>query len=263
MNEKPPIFTYVRVSGASQVDGDGPQRQLAAIESFCRAHGLEIHGNFSDLAVSGTTELDGRDGFRAMLDRIDAHIQAGGTPPAIVVERMDRLARDLMVSELLLAECRKRHVALLSADQGTPIDMASNDADPTRKLIRQIMGALAEWEKSVLVKKLKLARDRIRSERGVCEGPKPYGVNQHEAEIRAYILALRARGLGYGTIANELVKQSIPCRNGRIWTKDLVRNVVKRREPIKVLAQGPQILDSDLINLNDFRRGFVEYPTPL
>jgi len=53
-----------------------------------------------------------------------------------------------MTQEFLLAECRKRGLKVYSADQGQLIDMAENGGDPTRVLIRQILGALAQWEKN-------------------------------------------------------------------------------------------------------------------
>src|SRR5204863_235004 len=92
-----------------------------------------------------------------------------------VVERLDRLARDLMVSEFLLKELRIRGIKVFATDQGALIDMANNEGDPTRKLIRQIIAALSEWEKSQLVLKLRVARERKRKQTGRCEGPLPYG----------------------------------------------------------------------------------------
>jgi len=41
------------------------------------------------------------------------------------------------------------------------------------KMMRQIAGAFAEYEKARLIAKLRHARDRVRAERGRCEGRKP------------------------------------------------------------------------------------------
>jgi DNA invertase Pin-like site-specific DNA recombinase len=59
-----------------------------------------------------------------------------------------------------------RNVRLLTTDGD---DLTASD-DPTRKMMRQIAGAFAEYEKARLVAKLKQARDRIRKEKGKCEG---------------------------------------------------------------------------------------------
>jgi len=45
----------------------------------------------------------------------------------------------------------------------------SGDDDPTRTLIRQVLGAVAQFEKSVIVPKLRTARVRTRRETGRCE----------------------------------------------------------------------------------------------
>lgn len=47
---------------------------------------------------------------------------------------------------------------------------------PTTELVRQILGAMSQFEKASLVAKLKGARDRARAERGRCEGRKPVPV---------------------------------------------------------------------------------------
>ena len=45
-------------------------------------------------------------------------------------------------------------------------------SNPTNKFMRQILGSVAELEKTSLVEKLKSARDKKREETGKCEGRK-------------------------------------------------------------------------------------------
>jgi DNA invertase Pin-like site-specific DNA recombinase len=188
------VFTYIRVSGKSQLDGDGPERQRDAITRFSLAHDLHSCGEFFE-QVSGTVDGVDRPQFAEMLSYINARRDCKSEIKAVVVERMDRLARDLMVSEVLLAELRKRGVKVFSVDQGQLIDMASDDGDPTRALIRQIMGALAQWEKSQLVKKLKLARDRKKEKTGRCGGMHPYGARPGEKQILQFVSSMAGQGL--------------------------------------------------------------------
>ena len=65
-------------------------------------------------------------------------------------------------------------------------DLTASD-DPTRKMMRQIAGAFAEYEKARLVSKLRHARERVRQEKGKCEGRKPHG------ELRPDAVALAKR----------------------------------------------------------------------
>ena len=223
-------FGYVRVSGRGQIDGDGPQRQRDAIQQFCGAQGIGRFDFFTEEAVSGTIDGLSRPVFLHMIQEIEAvqkdHPQEG---VCIVLERMDRLARDLIVSEVILKECAARGIPVYAADQGQKIDQASVEADPTRKLIRQIMGALSEWEKSVIVKKLRAARDRKRKETGRCEGVVPYGSNPAEAERLSVMMDWRGTGATYQTCAENANNRGFSTRAGNPWTKASVYQVLHRR----------------------------------
>jgi DNA invertase Pin-like site-specific DNA recombinase len=227
------VVSYLRVSGKGQVDGDGFERQGQAIRAFCKASGLRIQGDFLEEGVTGTMEGIERPAFSRLL------ATRGSTNfDAIVVERMDRLARDLMVSEMLLRECRENGIKVFSADQGNLTDMASDGGDPTRVLIRQIMGALAQWEKSVLVKKLKASRDRVRASGKRCEGVKPYGYFPGEAFILEQMQQRRAELIdgvptSYQRIACQLNEAGCVTRSKKAWTAQLVRDILVNHKPKK------------------------------
>lgn len=222
------IFGYVRVSSKKQIDGDGPERQWQAIAAFCKTHNLSSENIFSD-SISGTVDGLDRPQLAELFRLVDARNETNTTEiEAIVVERMDRLARDLMVSEILLAECRKRNLKVFSADQGAMIDMAADGGDPTRVLIRQIMGALSQWEKTMLVRKLKASRDRIRARGERCEGVKPYGHTVGERKVIEVAQALRrdTPHLTLNTIAAYLNAGGLKTRKGLQWTKDNVKKTL-------------------------------------
>lgn len=228
-------YAYLRVSGLSQVEGDGFTRQLETIKKFLADNSLSFAAEAREEGVSGTVEALDRPAFSDLVELIeksrcgplnpDAVDHSTLEPAVIVVERMDRLARDLMVQEFLLRECRQRHIAVYAADQGL-VDLASDDIDPTRKLIRQVLGAVAEWEKSALVKKLYAARQRT----GRWGGAKPYGtLNQNEARIKAAILTWHNNGNSYGEIAKMMNMTGEVNRRGGLWTRSAVRDVIKQR----------------------------------
>jgi DNA invertase Pin-like site-specific DNA recombinase len=236
------VVSYIRVSGRGQIDGDGPERQRDAIAKFCKAHGLAtMHGlsEFFDKAVSGKVDGMDRPEFVRMLEQIEETNLPRVS--AIVVECMDRLARDLMVSELLLAECRQRSIKVYAADQGALIDMTGEGADPTRVLIRQILGALAQWDKSMLVSKLKAARDRKKATTGRCEGKKPFGTRPGEAAIINLAHQFRSvldennQPMEYVVIAKHFNESGFRTRHGKPWTKYSVRHIVDTTQPTKIL----------------------------
>ena len=158
-----PALAYLRTSSAANVgtDKDSEKRQRQAIEGFAKRAGLEIVDEFYDAAVSGADPIETRAGFAALLDRIE-----GNGVRTVIVEDASRFARELMAQELGITLLISRGVRLLTASGD---DLTASD-DPTRKMMRQIAGAFAEYEKARLVSKLRHARERQRKERGSVKG---------------------------------------------------------------------------------------------
>ena len=65
---------------------------------------------------------------------------------------------------------------------------------PTAKLVRQVLGAVGEFEKTALVAKLKGARDRKRRETGWCGGQRPHSMVRPEVGALARKLHRASRG---------------------------------------------------------------------
>ncbi len=220
------IALYLRVSGLDQVEGDGFERQVHSCMGFLRRNNLlpiDPELVFKEEGVSGTVEGMDRPAFAELLGRAEAE-----QIDTIVVERMDRLARNLMVSEVLLGECRKRGIKVFAADQGTTTDMASDGGDPTKDLIRQIMGALAQWERACIILKLGAARARLRAKNGKCEGCKPYGTRPGEKQILE-ILGNFAETLTLQGLADVLNEGGMKTRKNTKWTTAAVYSLLKAK----------------------------------
>jgi DNA invertase Pin-like site-specific DNA recombinase len=106
---------------------------------------------------------------------------AGNGVRTIVVQTANHFARDLMVQEVGFAMLRDLGVTLIAADNPSSF----LDDGPTSKLIRQILGAVSEFDKAMTVAKLKGARDRVRRQRGKCEGRKSYAEREGGQELVA------------------------------------------------------------------------------
>lgn len=215
--------TYLRVSGKGQADGDGPERQRQAIARFANASKLSIVEEYSDLGVSGTKELSDRPGLARLIDRLESN-----GVRTVIVERADRLARDLMVQEVILGQFAKIGARIVTADG---VDLTSSD-DPTRRLIRQVLGAVAEFEKNVLVLKLRAARERKRARGERVEGVKPYGDQPAEKAVIDRIRQLRrkpakGRRLSIAGIASQLNAEGHRNRAGRVWSPQMVHHVLR------------------------------------
>src|SRR5215469_6342771 len=96
-----------------------------------------------------------------LLDRID-----GNGVRTVLVEDASRLARELMVQELGIVLLIARQVKVFAANG----DELTETEDEMRKAMRQIAGVFAELEKTRLVKKLRLARERKKAKTGKCGG---------------------------------------------------------------------------------------------
>jgi DNA invertase Pin-like site-specific DNA recombinase len=97
------------------------------------------------------------------------------------VETANRFARDLIVQETGYAMLKGQGVELIAADKPD----AFLDDTPTATLIRQVLGAVSQFEKAMIVSKLKGARDRKRRDTGMkVEGRKSY------AEARPEVVTL-------------------------------------------------------------------------
>jgi DNA invertase Pin-like site-specific DNA recombinase len=164
--KKPAAVAYYRTSSAANVgaDKDSERRQREAVAIYAQGARLEVVAEFYDAAVSGADAVDQRAGFIALLD----HCATYGVE-LVLVENASRFARDLAVQLTGHALLRRRDIELVPVDAPTHF----TDPTPTAEMVRQILGAVSQFEKASLVAKLRHARDRMRAETGRCEGRKP------------------------------------------------------------------------------------------
>ena len=201
------VFAYLRVSGPSQLRGDGFRRQFIAIRKYCVANQLHIVRIFKERGICGATELENRPALSELFNALESD-----GVKAVVIERLDRLARDLMVQETIIADMQKSGYVLHSSCEP---DLCS--IDPSRVLVRQIFGAIAQYEKCMIVLKLRGARQRkkARGERG--EGRHAYGEKPGEEVTLQRILALQSTGHSTRAIANFLNTAGDATRMGGTW----------------------------------------------
>ena len=199
-------FAYLRTSSATNAgaEKDSGKRQRAAIAAFVARAGYSITAEFYDEAVSGADPVDARAGFTAMLAAI-----AGNGTKTIIVETANRFARDLFVQLTGHRMLRKLGVELIAANSPD----AFIEDTPTAALIRNVLGAVSEFEKASLVAKLKGARDRKRRETGKCGGRRAH--SELSPDVVALAKKLRRKGKTLRAISAELAAAGHVNRNGR------------------------------------------------
>jgi DNA invertase Pin-like site-specific DNA recombinase len=105
-----------------------------------------------------------------------------------------------------------------------------DDTDnPSRELVRVILGAVSAFEKKGLVLKLKKARERKKAETGRCEGRPPV-----PSEVVREAKRLRRRNPKTGKqksfrkVANELAKSGFFAASGKPYGAESIKRMINR-----------------------------------
>lgn len=227
--EKLKLVAYGRVSTAAQMDGYGPQIQTDDLRKWVRTNGHTLVGPILfDGGVSGTVEASERPELSKALSLI-----AAGKADGILVPNLDRLARELSVQEAALSVIWARGGRAFTVDQGEVL--RDSDDDPARRFIRQVMGAAAEFERGLIVKRLKAGLATKRAAGGYAGGAPAYGMqavgkelhtDDIEAEVVTRIHGMRTRGMSFRAIADRLNEDGIPTKRGARWQPYTVARIV-------------------------------------
>ena len=194
--------------------------QRDAVSAFAKRAGYELIAEYSDDGVKGGDPVDQRPGFAAMLK----HIASNGVR-TIIVETANRFARDLITQETGWRFLRDAGIALIAADSPD----AFLDDTPTAVMIRQILGSVAQFEKAMLVSKLRGARERKKTATGKCEGRKSLSESRPEVvalakRLSRYPVNRRKRSLR--DIAAELEAQGHVATRGRRYEATAIARMI-------------------------------------
>jgi DNA invertase Pin-like site-specific DNA recombinase len=193
--------TYYRTSSAANVgdDKDSRARQERSVHCYAEQNGITIVAEFYDPAVSGADPIESRKGFAELLDFVEGEDGVA----LVLVEDASRFARDLLTQELGILALSRRNLTIITANG----DNLSQTDDPTKKIMRQMAGAFAEYERARLVQKLRAAREKVRQKEGRCEGRKPPPGETIAAARRLAVTPEGHRHRSLRTIARLLAEQ--------------------------------------------------------
>jgi DNA invertase Pin-like site-specific DNA recombinase len=215
-------IAYFRTSSETNVgqDKDSLQRQRHAVAKYAHAAGFDLIAEYSDDGVKGADPVDQRPGFAEMMKHI-----AGNGVRTIIVETASRFARDLIVQETGWQYLKDAGITLIAADSPE----AFLDDTPTAVMIRQILGSVSQFEKAVLVAKLKGARDRKKRATGKCGGRKSYEERSPEMVALAKKLArypVNGRRRSLRDVAAELEAQGFVAQGGKAYAATAVARMI-------------------------------------
>lgn len=234
---------YCRVSTNGQaMKGVSVAEQESDMRVWCETHGHElVQVCPEEGGVCGGAEgLADRFAFIEALNLIKA-----GEAEGFLVRDLDRLSRDVVVQEQLLRDIWAAGGEVMSTRDSECEHLVNDPADPTRKLLRVVMGAVAEWEREKIRLRLQAGR-RAKARKGQFVGGKPlhrrYGAElvreqdgKHvwrpvadEQDVITRIVAGRADGLSSRAIADDLNAAGIAPPAGERWYHPAVQRVMQR-----------------------------------
>ena len=220
-----PAVAYLRTSSAANVgdDKDSHVRQWRAVEGYAKSAGYIIREPaYYDAAVSGADAIDARPGFRALL----AYLVDNPEVRVILVETANRFACDLIVQETGYRLLKERGIELIAAE--APGGFL--DDTPTAELVRQVIGAISQFEKASIVAKLKGARERKRAVAGKCEGRKSHNEARPEVVSLARRLRRKRPSTGkrrsYREIAAQLAELGHRNGNNNLYHASAIRSML-------------------------------------
>jgi DNA invertase Pin-like site-specific DNA recombinase len=190
------LVGYLRVSTGVQLDGLGLAVQERAIRAWCRQHGHRLVGWRRDEALSGAADTSARAGLADALNDVEPGGWTGTSRRAegIVVYRLDRLSRDVIVQESILREVWRLGGEVYSTASGEA-NLRDDPEDPNRRLIRVILGAIAEWERSMIALRMARGRALKRERGGYADGRPPYGLRAEGSMLAQHVVPWRNRYL--------------------------------------------------------------------
>lgn len=205
---------YLRTSSATNVgeDKDSQKRQMSAITAYAEKHGIAIVRTFYDKAVKGSESVENRPGFAEMLEYM-----ASNGARIILVENASRFSRDLITQETGYSFLKQQGYTLVAVDDPD----AFTAETPTAVMIRQILGAISQFEKASLVAKLAGARLRKRQATGRCEGPK-----QAPEAHRTLAQRLHSEGLSLRQISAKLASEGFVAPSGNAYGAESIKRML-------------------------------------
>ena len=234
MNKRSVAIGYARVSSQEQKLGQTIRLQEKAIREKTAAEGWRLLRVEQDDAASGSNGLDTREGLARALAALEA-----GEASVLVITEYSRLARDLILQETLI-----QRLAAVDVRVEAALEPEVGGDEHTRTLVRQVLGAVKQYERAVIRARMEAGRARAVAEGRRGQGQPPYGYraaerdekgrrgrlveNAEEQAALARMRLLQANGTSLAAIARTLNAEGVPARRGQ-WHPTSVARVLSRR----------------------------------
>lgn len=256
------VVAYVRVSTDRQSEeGFGLIIQREAVRRWAKLTGHRLVAVHADEGLSGALPAAGRPGLAAALDMIRT-----GEADALVLPKLDRLARTLSVQEAALATVWTQGGRVFLPEGEV---LRDDPDDPMRTAMRQMMGVFSQLERGMITARLRAGRAAKAATGGYAYGSPPYGwradkaaptgltsVPAEQAVIRRLVV-WRQDGVAMREMVRRLNAEGVPPKRRAadqnsprgelvpIWSVSSVRRVLARHDarPLRRSKRWPKVPD--------------------
>ncbi|HCM1516456.1 TPA: recombinase family protein [Vibrio parahaemolyticus] len=264
-------YSYLRLSSKRQLGGHGKQRQWDAATRAAEEHGWTLSDTtFQDLGLSAYTgkHLEEGGAFRKFLDAVKSKVIPEGS--VLIVENPDRISRRGVIdSATLMLDILRAGIKIYTTFDGSLYEGEGDNAlmDMMKWGIQAERG---HKESAVKAKRLRSTFKDMRKEAregkpvfiGKCpnwirrvvneQGVKVHELIPEKAAIVKRIFDMRLEGWGTHRMADQFIKEGIPCIRGKHWRSSAIRKilnsemVIGRYQPHK-MVDGKKVPDGDPI----------------
>lgn len=228
---KTKVALYVRVSTEEQAkQGYSIDAQLDTLRNYCKLYGKEIHEEYVDAGISGTS-IEGRFALQKLLKDAEKNLFH-----EVLVWKISRLARNSLELLTTVEQFKRLNISFRSFTENFETET------PAGKLNLQMMSAIGEFERNTIVENVKMGMKQ-RAKTGKHNGKLPLGyqaiadpsdpsgrskvvVVEAEAIIIRKIFELYAAGRGLKSIANELNHSGHKTKTGNTFSTTAIKEIL-------------------------------------
>ena len=213
------VALYARVS---TLNGQNPETQLVELREYTSHRGWEAAGEYIDSGVSGSKDS------RPALNRLMAHAHQRRFD-AILVWKLDRFGRSLRHLVSSLAQLESLGVTFVSLRDNWDL------STPSGRLMFQIIGAMAEFERELIRERIKAGMRRRRLE-GLPLGRAPLAIDREALVRDRHSMSLTKVAKKYGCSRATVVRFTREASQGEVAQEARLQPVLAAQAPAQRVA---------------------------
>jgi len=222
---------YARVSTDKQAQKDlSIPAQIAAMREYAKKNGLKVIGHFIDEGESAKTAN------RPELKKLIQHCKEKKDIDAVIVHKIDRLARNLIDYATIKAILKQKGIKLISVSE--PFD-----DNPIGHLLENIIASISEWYSANLGEEIKKA-NFAKLKKGEWPNKPPLGYKSVKGKdrrikhlpdqitsslVRQAFELFSTGNYSLKTLSEEMHARGLKTKYGRIYSPEAVKKLLTRR----------------------------------